>query len=254
MLEFLFLSITVGLVWVFSRHSRPLPPSYTDKYKDQSQLAEEIAEKLEFPWQERIKAQLQGGWEEAHPRLKNYFHKLREYTDLEDTLPSDLKIRLKKELDQLSEKLSKEFGNPWETKALNVAGNRVRNEFIEDIKKIRHFLITSFKNFLEKKKKILTGLFRAFSEKPAENHKQERHPPEKPKTEDAAYAVLGVTPDANTREIRKAYHRLIRIYHPDQWTGTPEYTRAQERTVMINRAKDDLVLLRKKNRKSSKVA
>ena len=46
------------------------------------------------------------------------------------------------------------------------------------------------------------------------------------------YAILGLSPGANSRQVRDAYRRLARRYHPDR-TDDP---RATERMQAINRA------------------
>ncbi len=55
-----------------------------------------------------------------------------------------------------------------------------------------------------------------------------------------AYAVLGVAPDADEREIKKAYRRLARDYHPDVIVskGLPEdfMTFAKEKLQTVNEA------------------
>jgi len=47
------------------------------------------------------------------------------------------------------------------------------------------------------------------------------------------YAILGVEPDASPEEIRRAYRRLARQYHPDVNNGDPE---AEERFKAISQA------------------
>lgn len=57
---------------------------------------------------------------------------------------------------------------------------------------------------------------------------------------DGAYEILGVTPDATDTEIKKAYRRLAREYHPDVITskGLPEdfMTFAKEKLQKVNDA------------------
>ncbi|HEU4581201.1 MAG TPA: co-chaperone DjlA [Polyangiaceae bacterium] len=59
---------------------------------------------------------------------------------------------------------------------------------------------------------------------------------------DAAYAALGVTPEASESEIKSAYRKLMRDNHPDRLTakGLPESMRAlaEERAREINVAYD----------------
>lgn len=50
------------------------------------------------------------------------------------------------------------------------------------------------------------------------------------------YAVLGVSPESDSAEIKKAYRALVQLYHPDRVRGTEETTNASERMVEINEA------------------
>jgi curved DNA-binding protein CbpA len=47
------------------------------------------------------------------------------------------------------------------------------------------------------------------------------------------YEILGVPPTASEAEIRRAYARLVRQYHPDNNPGDPEAVRM---TILINEA------------------
>jgi len=51
------------------------------------------------------------------------------------------------------------------------------------------------------------------------------------------YKVLGVPKDASTAEIKKAYRKLAREFHPDANKGNPE---AEERFKEISEANDVL--------------
>ena len=51
------------------------------------------------------------------------------------------------------------------------------------------------------------------------------------------YKVLGVSPDASDEEIKKAYRRLAKKYHPDLHPGDPE---AQRKMNEINAAYDQI--------------
>ena len=53
-------------------------------------------------------------------------------------------------------------------------------------------------------------------------------PDKKRKIFSSYYDVLQISPDASTRDIRRAYHRLAGLYHPDRHP-------ADKKTVMDNR-------------------
>ena len=44
---------------------------------------------------------------------------------------------------------------------------------------------------------------------------------------DHAFNILGIEPTTNSRAIRAAYVRLVRIYHPDRFVGMPDDVRAE---------------------------
>ena len=49
------------------------------------------------------------------------------------------------------------------------------------------------------------------------------------------YSVLGVSPDADDEEIKKAYHRLVRKYHPDNYSSNPDFVElANDKMQEIN--------------------
>ncbi len=54
------------------------------------------------------------------------------------------------------------------------------------------------------------------------------------------YEVLGVKPGASQDEIKRAYRKLIKKYHPDQYGDNPLKDLAQEKMIEINEAYDTL--------------
>ena len=52
------------------------------------------------------------------------------------------------------------------------------------------------------------------------------------------YEVLGVSPDADDNEIKKAYRELARKYHPDNYQNNPLADLAEEKMKEINEAYD----------------
>ncbi|MCQ2418187.1 MAG: DnaJ domain-containing protein [Clostridia bacterium] len=55
------------------------------------------------------------------------------------------------------------------------------------------------------------------------------------------YEVLGVTPSASDEELKKAYHELVRKYHPDNYADNPLADLAQEKMKQINEAYDTIM-------------
>jgi len=58
------------------------------------------------------------------------------------------------------------------------------------------------------------------------------------------YAVLGVSPDCSDAELKKAYHELVRKYHPDNYHDNPLADLAEEKMKTINEAYDTAQKLR----------
>ncbi|MBE6063605.1 MAG: molecular chaperone DnaJ [Clostridium butyricum] len=54
------------------------------------------------------------------------------------------------------------------------------------------------------------------------------------------YEILGVKPGASQDEIKSAYRKLIKKYHPDQYGDNPLKELAQEKIIEINKAYDAL--------------
>lgn len=56
------------------------------------------------------------------------------------------------------------------------------------------------------------------------------------------YARLGVTSSATPDELRRAYHGLVKLWHPDRYTGAPDLlrARAERRMRQLNEAYDTL--------------
>lgn len=55
------------------------------------------------------------------------------------------------------------------------------------------------------------------------------------------YKVLGVTPQASNDEIKKAYRKLSRVYHPDANVNNPNKDRAEEKFKEIQVAYDQIM-------------
>jgi hypothetical protein len=54
------------------------------------------------------------------------------------------------------------------------------------------------------------------------------------------YAVLGLRPDAGWHELRAAYRKKVRAWHPDRQHDPALHTHAEEQTKAINRAYEEL--------------
>ena len=59
------------------------------------------------------------------------------------------------------------------------------------------------------------------------------------------YKVLGVSPSASDEEIKDAYRKLAKKYHPDQYADSPLKDLADEKMKEINEAYDAIVAQRK---------
>ena len=58
------------------------------------------------------------------------------------------------------------------------------------------------------------------------------------------YKVLGVSPNADDEEIRRAYHELARKYHPDRYTNSDLADLANEKMQEVNAAYEEIQRMR----------
>lgn len=58
------------------------------------------------------------------------------------------------------------------------------------------------------------------------------------------YEVLGVSPTASDSEIKRAYHALVKKYHPDNYTDNPLADLASEKMQEVNDAYDTITKAR----------
>lgn len=63
------------------------------------------------------------------------------------------------------------------------------------------------------------------------------------------YKVLGVSPNASDEEIKKAYRKLSRMYHPDANINNPNKDRAEEKFKDVQQAYEQII--KEKERKTS---
>jgi DnaJ like chaperone protein len=66
---------------------------------------------------------------------------------------------------------------------------------------------------------------------------QAKATPKKPSKEQEYYEILEVKPGASFEEIKKAYRKMMKIYHPDLFHNDPEkFKMAQEVSSTLNEA------------------
>ena len=58
------------------------------------------------------------------------------------------------------------------------------------------------------------------------------------------YSVLGISSRATDEEIKKAYHEMVRKYHPDNYHNNPLSDLAQEKMKEINEAYNQIMSIR----------
>ncbi len=61
------------------------------------------------------------------------------------------------------------------------------------------------------------------------------------------YRILGISPDATDEEVKKAYRRLAKKYHPDRYQNSPLADEASEKMKEINSAYDMILDMRSGN-------
>ena len=65
------------------------------------------------------------------------------------------------------------------------------------------------------------------------------------------YKVLGITPDATDDQVKEAYRKLAKKYHPDAYAGNPLSDLASEKMAEINEAYDTIMSSRRERGNSS---
>ena len=54
------------------------------------------------------------------------------------------------------------------------------------------------------------------------------------------YSILGVSPNASDEEVKKAYRKLSRIYHPDANIDNPNKEQAEEKFKQVQQAYEQM--------------
>src|SRR5699024_12379612 len=65
------------------------------------------------------------------------------------------------------------------------------------------------------------------------------------------YKVLGISRDATDDEVKKAYRKLSRIYHPDANVNNPNKAQAEEKFKEIQQAYDQIMKEREQGTSNS---
>ena len=55
------------------------------------------------------------------------------------------------------------------------------------------------------------------------------------------YCILGVSPNASDEEVKKAYRKLSRIYHPDANIDNPNKEQAEEKFKQVQQAYEQIL-------------
>ena len=65
------------------------------------------------------------------------------------------------------------------------------------------------------------------------------------------YRILGISSDATDEEVKKAYRKLAKKYHPDRYQNSPLAEEASEKMTEINAAYEQIMNIRKNGGHSS---
>ena len=65
------------------------------------------------------------------------------------------------------------------------------------------------------------------------------------------YKVLGISRDATDDEVKKAYRKLSRIYHPDANVNNPNKAQAEEKFKEVQQAYDQIMKEREQGTSNS---